>query len=111
MALVAQLYNENRSGDRHSVDLGGAVARGLGRPVDVLVDELSVSGFRMISGVPVATGATIGVTIGDLGRRQVIVVRQSGSRLGCAFVAPITNAELENMLSVPRSTAALHAVQ
>ena len=56
MAVTAKLYREQdeRIADRQTVNLGATLRRDDQRPVDIQVDDLSATGFRMLSDEPIA---------------------------------------------------------
>ncbi len=91
MAVTAKLYREQdeRIADRQTVNLGATLRRDDQRPVDIMVDDLSATGFRMFSDEPIAIDATVTVGIAGLGRHTARVVRRDGQHYGCRFVVPL----------------------
>jgi hypothetical protein len=91
MAVTAKLYREHdeRIADRQSVHLGATLRRDDQRPVDILVDDLSATGFRMACAEPMAIDATVSVGIAGLGRHTARIVRRDGEHYGCRFVVPL----------------------
>ena len=91
MAVTAKLYRaqDERVADRQTVNLGATLRRDDQRPVDIQVDDLSATGFRMQSDEPIAIDATVSVGIAGLGRHTARVVRRDGQHYGCRFVVPL----------------------
>jgi hypothetical protein len=100
MTVVAKLYRDDRAAERHAVELD-ATLRDRDVPHDVLIEDLSASGFRMLSAVDLAIGAPITLGLPTVGRRMARVVRQAGEQYGCEFVVPLTNAQVEAALAAP----------
>lgn len=92
MALTAQLYREQdeRIADRQAVNLGATVRQEDQRPIDVSIDDLSTTGFRMQSFETMAIDSTVSVGIAGLGRHTARIVRQDGNYYGCRFVRPVS---------------------
>lgn len=107
MALVARLYRSNpderRDTERHATALDATVRTADGAPSDVLIHDLSTTGFRMET--PAELDVNSIVWIGMVGARicAASVTRRDGSGYGCKFLAPITSAQLTEALS-PVST-------
>lgn len=99
MAFQATLVPDGRTAERRQTDLR-ATARGEdGRPDDVTVFDLSLSGFR-ISAVPgLAIGSTLTLGMSGVGVRRAIVIRGAGEALGCAFEQALSYDELHNALT------------
>ncbi|MBJ6120480.1 PilZ domain-containing protein [Sphingomonas mollis] len=92
MSLTAKLYREQdeRIADRQPVNLGATVRRDDQRPIDVQIDDLSSTGFRMQSDEPIAMDSTVSIGIAGLGRHTARVVRQNGNQYGCSFLRPVS---------------------
>lgn len=93
MGLAAKLYNDDRIADRQTVNLDATMRGDDQCPVDILIEDLSTSGFGMTGGA-VAVDAIVSVGIAGIGRRQARVVRREGTRAGCEFLQPISAADL-----------------
>ncbi|GGB25971.1 hypothetical protein GCM10011380_14450 [Sphingomonas metalli] len=92
MALTAQLFraDDERAADRRSVNLDGTLRQQDDRrPVDVMIEDLSATGFRMVCSEPMALDATITVGIAGLGRHVALIVRSAPPQYGCRFLSPI----------------------
>jgi hypothetical protein len=91
-----QEANERRH-DRHVAGLAARVQE-LGRPASAArAHDVSISGCRL-GGAQLAVGAEIWVAIGVAAPRRARVVWLRGSEAGCAFYAPLTRAELRNVM-------------
>ena len=68
--LVATLYcHEARGGARHAVALGGTLRDPVRAPHDVLVSEVSATGFRIPATVALAPGDSITLGLAGIGAR------------------------------------------
>lgn len=94
MALAATIFShspdERRGSDRRTIARTSTMRDADARPYAVLVEDLSADGFSMIAGRPLATGSTITIGLPGVGRRDARVVREEGTRHGCAFDAPLS---------------------
>lgn len=102
MSIAAKLYRDQRSGERYAVDLPATLRAHGDRPVDVAIDELSQSGFRLLSPTPLPATCDISIGIAGVGMRTVHVIRQSDGGYGCAFAAPLTQPELAAAMAAPQ---------
>ena len=100
MALAAKLYRDERIADRQAVSLDATLRKPDQRPVDIMIEDLSASGFRMTASESLTFDDAISVGISGLGRREARVVRRSGSSYGCEFVVPVDRAEIERAQTV-----------
>lgn len=91
MALTAKLYREddNRTAERHPVHLDATLRVDDHRPIDVMVDQLSATGFRMSCAESLPIGAPVSLGVAGLGRQTAHVVRRAGDRYGCRFDRPL----------------------
>lgn len=92
MALTAQLFraDDERAADRQTVNLDGTLRQEDDcRPVDVTIDDLSATGFRMTCAERLPVNAMVSVGIAGLGRHSARVVRSSGEQYGCRFLVPL----------------------
>jgi hypothetical protein len=96
MALTAQLFraDDERTADRLPVNLDGTLRQPDDqRPVDVVIDDLSATGFRMTCGERLPVNAVITVGIAGLGRHTARIVRAIDGQYGCRFLTPVDIAE------------------
>ena len=94
MALAAKLYVDSRAAERSSVALD-ATLRNKGNPYDVLVEDLSASGFRMQAPVDLPENAAISLGLSGIGRHNARVIWRDGDSYGCEFVRTLTLGEVE----------------
>lgn len=93
--LAAKLYCEDRS-ERLAVELSGTLRDDDWRPVDITVDEVSTTGARVRTQIPLRVGEVVTIGIEGLGLCPARVMRAAGPELfGLAFVKPFTQYELE----------------
>lgn len=98
MKHVIMMLRERRNSARHDIALDiNASDQGV-TPAAVLVEDISATGFRMVSGVPLITGDRINIDLPKVGERNATIVRQSGVRAGCAFTLPLTANELQQVV-------------
>ncbi|MFS0773306.1 PilZ domain-containing protein [Sphingomonas sp. 1P08PE] len=109
MALTAQLFraDEERASDRQPVNLDGTLRKQDDhRPLDVMIEDLSSTGFRMSCGEPLALDATVSIGIAGLGRHTARVVRSAAPYYGCRFVSPVDIAGIDTAAPVANIVAA-----
>lgn len=97
MAIAAHLYRDSRWADRHSVEIDATLRDPAWSPVDVIVEDLSDSGFRVLAATELPIGAEIGLGLSGVGLRPARVVRHAGNPYvyGCEFLSPLTKVELQ----------------
>ena len=104
MALIARVYrsdpDERRGATRHTV-LVDATLRAAhdGQPLDVLIYDLSMTGFRMETSEALDPEATIWIGIAGTRVNAAVVSRRGPTGYGCEFVAPITFYQLTEALN------------
>jgi hypothetical protein len=109
MKIMAKMLGERRAAVRCPTAFGMALDDADANPTSVLVDELSLKGFRMVAGVPLGTGTEITIQLPKMPARGAMVVRQSGLRFGCTFVDEITGEDLQAILGAGAEADALRA--
>ena len=94
MVIAAALYRNVRTAERHPVALDGTLRDPDLKPIDILVDDLSMTGFR----IPVEPGLEprdlVSLGLAGVGTRSARIVRRDGERLGCAFLSPLDEEQL-----------------
>lgn len=60
-----------------------------GRPIDVVVDNLSRTGFLFVADAEIAAGSLIAIGLSGAGAREAQVVWRDGNRHGCEFLMPL----------------------
>lgn len=100
MALAAKLYRDERMADRQTVNLDATLRKPDDRPVDILVEDLSATGFRMTGADALSLDALVTVGISGVGRREARVVRRSDDHYGCEFLVPIGAEEIARAQTV-----------
>ena len=69
-------------------------------PYEVEIDDLSATGFRMISYTRPRTGTRIWVTLPGLQSLAAVVRRSEGTRHGCEFIAPLHPSVAQHLQSL-----------
>ena len=84
-----------RTGARLPVEITATARLPAGEPVQIRINDLSISGFR--AAIPLALKPGMLLRIGlPTGRSpHATVVRNDGDSVGCAFVAPLDPEDLE----------------
>jgi len=99
MALAAKLYRDERVADRQAVSLDATLRKPDRRPVDILIEDLSTTGFRFSTPEALELGSAVSIGISGLGRRDARVVREASGQYGCEFVHPASIAEIQAALT------------
>lgn len=100
MALAAKLYRDERVADRQTVNLDATLRKLDQHPVDISIEDLSATGFRMVTDASLALGVVLSVGISGIGRRDARVVRRADDHYGCEFLVPIGAAEIARAQTV-----------
>ena len=87
--------------DRITIDKPSTVRADDLSPRDVVVEDLSSSGFRFRSDDGLRVGSTIFVGLAGGGMAQARVVRVNDDQHGCEFERPLTGAQLQSAFNSP----------
>lgn len=98
MSFVAKLYDDDRLAERHSVMLDGTLRNPQAEPQDVIIDDLSATGFRTVLAMGLAVGDVITLGVFGVGLRSAQVMRKSEGQYGCQFLEPLSAEELASAL-------------
>ena len=103
MALIARVYrsdpDERRAALRYPVEVGATLRASDGQPLDVLVYDLSMTGFRIETPEALDLDAPIWIGIAGTRVNAAVVARRGPNGYGCAFVTPITLYQLTEALT------------
>lgn len=99
MSFVAKLYQDDRSAERHPVLLDGTLRNARAEPQDVVIEDLSATGFRTAKAAGIAVGDVITLGIFGIGLRSASVQRESDGQHGCQFFVPLNASELNFALA------------
>ncbi|MEO7467928.1 MAG: PilZ domain-containing protein [Sphingobium limneticum] len=104
MALIARVYRsdpeERRGAPRYPVLVDATLrASDDGLPLDVLIYDLSMTGFRMETSEALDAEAMIWIGIAGTRVNAAVVARRGPNGYGCEFVTPITFYQLSEALS------------
>lgn len=89
MALRAKLVRDSRGAERENLDIAGTLRDVRNEPIDIIVEDLSATGFRVQTQVRLHLDEKVTVGIPGVGQRVAYVVRATGDGFGCEFVNPI----------------------
>jgi hypothetical protein len=106
MGLAAQLYQDAqdaRRAERFPIGFDATLRDPAHVPLDVVVEDISATGFRMITDADLAAGADIRLGLAGIGVHRAQIVWHANGIYGCAFVTPLTSADLNIALSAPSS--------
>lgn len=98
MPVAAALYREVRESERHAVALDGTLRDPEWTPYDVVVENLSSTGFRIPTEAGLHVGAFVSLGLAGVGMCPARVVRQADGQIGCTFLVPLGRGELKAAL-------------
>jgi hypothetical protein len=98
MAIPATLINDDRSAERFQVELDATVRNAAARPYDVVVEDLSATGFRMVGSPAMTVGDRMSIGFAGIGVQPARLTRMHADSYGCEFVRPLSLAELSTAL-------------
>ena len=104
MALIARVYrsdpDERRGAARYPVLVDATLrASDEGMPLDVLIYDLSMTGFRMETSEALDPESMIWIGIAGTRVNAAVVSRRGPNGYGCEFVTPITFYQLTEALN------------
>ena len=113
MGLAARIQIDDRFGERREVAIPGTI-RKEAAPIDVEIENLSITGFRATLGSELNQGDSITIGAAWMGRRAASVVWAKHPSYGFVFDQPLTEAEFASADAVsnvqPIGTAPLPAM-
>lgn len=98
MPVAAALYREVRESERHAVALDGTLRDPEWKPHDVVVENLSSTGFRVPTETGLHVGAFVSLGLAGVGMCPARVVRLADGQIGCTFLVPLGKGELKAAL-------------
>jgi hypothetical protein len=98
MSLVAKLFPDARDTQRHDVALNGTLRNPERKPADVVVVDLSKTGFRVNVTSGIAIGDVVTLAIYGIGLRSAWVIRETEQQYGCQFLVALEDMELATAL-------------
>jgi hypothetical protein len=103
MALIARVYrsqpDERRGAARYPVEVDATLRAVDGVPLDVLIYDLSMTGFRMETSESLDLDSAIWIGIAGTQVNAALVARRGPNGYGCEFVTPITFYQLTEALN------------
>lgn len=103
MSILAKLINDTRSAERYAVELDATVRNATARPYDVVIEDLSATGFRMVGGPYMDIGAPVSIGFAGIGVQPALVTRIHEDSYGCEFTKPLSVADLSAALTAAPS--------
>lgn len=101
MALSAQLYQDDRSTRRFRVEFDATLRDPAHQPIDVVVEDLSATGFRVVTSAALDMGVEVGLGLAGIGTQRAFVVWRGEGIYGCEFIAPLKIDDLAAALAAP----------
>lgn len=98
MSLVAKLFPDARDTQRYDVALNGTLRNPERKPTDVVVVDLSKTGFRVNVASGIAIGDVVTLAIYGIGLRSAWVIREMERQYGCQFLVALEDMELATAL-------------
>ena len=103
MALIARVYrsdpDERRSTVRYPLEVDATLRVSEGEPIDVLIYDLSLTGFRMETTAALDLDEPVWIGIAGTRVSAAVVARRGPTGYGCEFVTPITVPQLKAALA------------
>ncbi|MBW6531492.1 PilZ domain-containing protein [Sphingomonas citri] len=87
--VAARVYRTRRAGERYDTDAPTTLRGASQVPLDVVVDQISLSGCHIVTPEEVSVGELISLGIAGLGRVEALVVRRTRTGYGCAFISHV----------------------
>lgn len=103
MAVVAHLYRTQRGAARHEAQFDATLRDPDKRPFDVVVEDLSTTGFLVPAVTRLSPGQPITLGVAGVGMCHARVVREDARGYGCEFLFPLSGAELADALAASPS--------
>jgi hypothetical protein len=103
MAIAAQLYQGGREAERHRVEFDATLRDPTFLPLDVVIEDLSTGGFRVVTDTILPLAAEIGLGLAGIGTHRARIVWRGDGIYGCEFLAPLKDDDLRLALSAPSS--------
>lgn len=104
MGIAARLYQDGRWTDRHQVEIEATLRDSAWSPLDVVIEDVSPGGFRVVAGADLAIGDKIALGVAGLGTREARVVWGDQGIYGCEFLIPLSSEDLRTAVSAPAAS-------
>jgi hypothetical protein len=99
MSITAILIDDDRNAERFPVELDATVRNASAHPFDVLIEDLSATGFRMVGGPPMEIGTPVSIGFAGIGVQPARLTRLHDNSYGCEFITALSPAELSAALT------------
>lgn len=104
MAITAKLISDDRTAERFTVELDATVRNAAARPYDVVVEDLSATGFRMAGGPVMGIGDPVLIGFAGIGVQAARLTRVHDDSYGCEFLQPLRPTDLSTALRAVPTT-------
>jgi hypothetical protein len=95
LAYRTTLHRTDRRDDRHELGRVSTLRGEDGRPLDVLLDDISETGLRISQAPALVEGEGVVIGIAGVGTRSANVVWSTDGTAGCELHAPLSREELD----------------
>ena len=106
MSVHATLYSGDRGAERLAFDRSSTLRTEGDTPVDVLIENVSLTGFRLRAPAMLATHQDIRVGMPGIGIRSAHVIWTDQGTVGCMFDRPLGQPELDTVMAFDSAVVA-----
>jgi len=93
-AIYGTLYTRARTSERLMLGRSSTLRTADGAPIDVVIEDLSVTGCRIRTSLQMHKGEEVVIGLPGVGTRRGHVAWSDGTEIGCEFEAPLTAAQV-----------------
>lgn len=93
------MWNADRSSTRRKVGKGSTLRGEDGTPHDVVLEDLSLTGFRISGRNRLTPGDEILVGLAGVGIREATVIWSDEDNAGCQFFTPISSGDMDKTIT------------
>ncbi|MEG3174714.1 PilZ domain-containing protein [Sphingomonas sp. RB3P16] len=97
MSVAVKMIRSGRHGRRLEVGMAATLRDGDLNPVDVDIEDISVSGFRMLTALPFDLGERFTIGITGLGMQSAVIARQFAEGYGCEFTESVSQSYIDRL--------------
>jgi len=97
MTVAVNMICSERGARRLEVDIDATLRSAGGHRVDVELEDISISGFRMLTSVDLKDGELITIGLAGLGMQPAVVVRRMSGRYGCQFINAVSQSYVDRI--------------
>ena len=101
--VSAKLYppvkGPGRQAERWPVEIGSTLRGTAADPMDVVIHDISVLGFRVGTTADLDQGSEVRIGLPGIGVRDATVIHRDGTQYGCSFAVPLEPYDMDEMMS------------